>query len=100
MMPARTPKRPLAYCTNVASAPSPAALEASLDGLWREVRERAGLDRLALGLWFPREVAAALATDEGAVRRLGDALERNGLAAVTCVEEPHGLNARRACPAS
>jgi len=73
----------LAYCTNVASAPSLEALEASLGGLWTEVRRRVGLERLGLGLWFPRPVAEELATDEDALRRLRSALDSAGLDAVT-----------------
>lgn len=73
----------LAYCTNVAPAPSVDALVASLDGLWREVRERTGLPRLGLGLWFPRAVAERLATDATALERVRGALERNRLDVVT-----------------
>ena len=60
-----------------------AALVVSLDGVWRQVREAAGADRLSLGLWFPRDVAERLATDPDALARLREALDRNGLAAVT-----------------
>ena len=77
------PQPRLAYCTNVAPAPTLEALEASLVGLWTEVRQRAGLERLGLGLWFPRPVAEELATDENAMRRLRSALDAAGLDAVT-----------------
>ncbi len=77
------PAEDLAYCTNVAPAPTVRALVASLDGLWREVRERAGLERLALGLWFHHRVARELAMSPAALARVRAALATNGLAAVT-----------------
>ncbi len=82
-MPAAASPR-LAYCTNVVPAPTPEALVATLPGTWARVRELAALPRLALGLWFPRDVAAALAGSPAELSALRDALAAHALDAVTC----------------
>ncbi len=71
------------YCTNVAPAPSPAALRRDLAGLWSDVRDAASLDRLGLGLWFPRDVGAALARDATELAALREALDAARLDLVT-----------------
>jgi sugar phosphate isomerase/epimerase len=73
----------LAYCTNVLAAPTVDTLVDSLDGAWGEVRDRSGLPRLGLGLWFPRPVAERLATDPDAVERVREALAHNDLDVLT-----------------
>ena len=73
----------IAYCTNVSAAPSLAALEARLSGIWTDVRHRTGLERLGLGLWFPRDVAAELAADDAALDRLRSSLAAARLEALT-----------------
>ena len=83
MKPTLQPTSHIAYCTNVVPAPSVDALVETLDGVWRQVREAARTPELALGLWFPRDVAERLATEPEALSRLRDALDRNGLVAVT-----------------
>jgi len=72
-----------AYCTNVAPAGSVDALVDGLSGLWCAVRERAGLERLGLGLWLRDQVAAELAGDAAACERVRDTLAANGLDLVT-----------------
>ncbi len=73
----------LAYCTNVRPAESPAALQQDIAGFWSDVRALVGARRLGLGLWFPRDVAAALARDADGLARLADALESAQLTAAT-----------------
>jgi hypothetical protein len=77
----------LAYCTNVHPAED---LDGVVDQLGRfaePIREKLGADRLGLGLWLARDVAAVLTTGAphktGAVRRLRTALDRRGLEVVT-----------------
>lgn len=80
----------LAYCTNVHAARGLDDLVATFDDYAVPVRARLGVARLGLGLWLPRTVAAHLATDDRALARLADALERRGLEVVTMNGFPFG----------
>jgi sugar phosphate isomerase/epimerase len=73
----------LAYCTNVHQAEDLAGVVAQLDRFALPVRELLGADRLGLGLWLARDVAAGLASDPAGPRRLRAELAARGLEAVT-----------------
>ncbi|MET8997357.1 metabolite traffic protein EboE [Amycolatopsis sp. NPDC004169] len=73
----------LAYCTNVHQAEDLDGVLAQLARFGEPVRERLGVDRLGLGLWLARPVAAELAGDPAAVTRLRGELAARGLEVVT-----------------
>jgi sugar phosphate isomerase/epimerase len=73
----------LAYCTNVHPAEDLDGVLAQLARFGEPVRERLDVDRLGLGLWLARDVAATLADDSGAVARLRAELDARGLEVVT-----------------
>ncbi|MGW3959496.1 metabolite traffic protein EboE [Amycolatopsis sp. NPDC005003] len=73
----------LAYCTNVHQAEDLDGVLAQLARFGEPVRERLGVDRLGLGLWLARPVAAELAGDPAAVARLRRELAARGLEVVT-----------------
>ncbi|MGC5052804.1 metabolite traffic protein EboE [Micromonospora sp. DT48] len=73
----------LGYCTNVHPAEDLAGIVAQLDTYAVPVRETLGVDRLGLGLWLAAPVAAALAADPSARRRLRAELTVRGLEVVT-----------------
>jgi sugar phosphate isomerase/epimerase len=73
----------LGYCTNVHPGEELAEIVAQLDRYAVPVRELLATDRLGVGLWLARPVAAELATDPSAVRRLRGELEARGLEVVT-----------------
>jgi sugar phosphate isomerase/epimerase len=73
----------LGYCTNVHPGEELAEIVAQLDAYAVPVRERLGADRLGVGLWLAAPVAAELAVDREAVRRLRADLDARGLEVVT-----------------
>ncbi|MFC0098924.1 metabolite traffic protein EboE [Micromonospora marina] len=73
----------LGYCTNVHPAEDLAGIIAQLDTYAVPVRERLGADLLGLGLWLAAPVAAELAADAGARRRLRAELTARALEVVT-----------------
>jgi len=73
----------LAYCTNVHPAEDLDGVLAQLARFGEPVRERLAVDRLGLGLWLARDVAATLADDSGGVARLRAELATRGLEVVT-----------------
>ncbi|MEV4713157.1 metabolite traffic protein EboE [Micromonospora sp. NPDC049374] len=73
----------LGYCTNVHSAEDLAGIVAQLDTYAVPVRETLGADPLGLGLWLAAPVAAELAADPAARRRLRTELTVRGLEVVT-----------------
>ncbi|GGM15482.1 metabolite traffic protein EboE [Micromonospora yangpuensis] len=73
----------LGYCTNVHPAEDLAGILRQLDSYAVPVRERLGGDLLGLGLWLAAPVAAELAADETARRRLRTELTVRGLEVVT-----------------
>ncbi|MBY8885251.1 metabolite traffic protein EboE [Streptomyces sp. PTM05] len=73
----------LAYCANVHPAPDLRAVLAQLATHAEPVRERLGTDRLGVGLWLAREVAAELVAEPASVRALRAELDRRGLEVVT-----------------
>jgi sugar phosphate isomerase/epimerase len=73
----------VAYCTNVHPAEDLDGVLAQLATYAAPVRERLGLDRLGVGLWLARPVAAGLAADRAAVDRLRHELTARGLEVVT-----------------
>jgi sugar phosphate isomerase/epimerase len=73
----------LAYCTNVHPAEDLQGIVAQLDTYAVPVREKLGSDVLGLGLWLAAPVAAELAADPAAVRRLRAELQTRGLEVVT-----------------
>ncbi len=79
----------LGYCLNVHPAETVDALVAALEGPARAAAAAAGAP-LGAGLWLPREVASALATDDGAVERVRAALAAGGLFAFTANAFPIG----------
>lgn len=79
----------IAYCTNVHPAEDLDGVLAQLARFGEPVRERLGVDRLGLGLWLARDVAAALAADAGAVGRLRAELDARGLEVVTLNAFPY-----------
>jgi Xylose isomerase-like TIM barrel len=79
----------LSYCTNVHQAEDLDGILAQLDRFAEPVRERLDVPVLGLGLWLAADVARALATDLGAVRRLGMELYVRGLEVVTLNAFPY-----------
>src|SRR5436305_13231358 len=73
----------LGYCTNVHPGEELPEILAQLDTYAVPVRDAVGSDRLGLGLWLARPVAAALAADPGLVQRLRAELDARGLEVVT-----------------
>jgi sugar phosphate isomerase/epimerase len=73
----------LAYCTNVHPAEDVDGVIGQLERFAGPVREEMGTGRLGVGLWLAAPAARELAGDDAAVERLGAALERLGLEAVT-----------------
>ncbi|MEV6812519.1 metabolite traffic protein EboE [Micromonospora sp. NPDC051296] len=73
----------LGYCTNVHPAEDLAGILAQLDRYAVPVRAALGTDLLGLGLWLAAPVAAELAADPGARRRLRTELTVRGLEVVT-----------------
>ncbi|MGS2618642.1 metabolite traffic protein EboE [Micromonospora sp. LZ34] len=73
----------LGYCTNVHPAEELAGVLAQLDRYALPVREALGTDLLGLGLWLAAPVAAELAADPAARRRLRAELTARGLEVVT-----------------
>ncbi|MGY0003816.1 metabolite traffic protein EboE [Micromonospora sp. I033] len=73
----------LGYCTNVHPAEDLPGILAQLDTYALAVRRALDTDRLGLGLWLAAPVAAALAADPAARRRLRHELTVRGLEVVT-----------------
>ncbi|SCG44375.1 metabolite traffic protein EboE [Micromonospora humi] len=73
----------LGYCTNVHPAEDLPGILAQLDTYAVAVRRRLDTDLLGLGLWLAAPVAAALAADPAARRRLRHELTVRGLEVVT-----------------
>ncbi len=73
----------LGYCTNVHPAEDLAGILDQLDTYALPVRETLGADLLGLGLWLAAPVAAELAGDAAARRRLRAELAARGLEVVT-----------------
>jgi sugar phosphate isomerase/epimerase len=73
----------LGYCANVHPAEDLDGVLAQLATHAEPVRLLLGADRLGLGLWLARDVAAGLAADPGATSRLGAELAARGLEVVT-----------------
>jgi sugar phosphate isomerase/epimerase len=73
----------LAYCTNVHPAEDLPGIIAQLDTYATPMRERLGTGVLGLGLWLSAGVAAELAADPAARRRLRRELDARGLEVVT-----------------
>ncbi|QWF83382.1 metabolite traffic protein EboE [Amycolatopsis sp. CA-230715] len=80
----------LSYCTNVHPAEDLDGVLRQLDAYAVPVRESLGHDRLGLGLWLAAPVAAALAEDGTARRRLRAELDARGLAVRTMNAFPYG----------
>ncbi|EUA10059.1 xylose isomerase-like TIM barrel family protein [Mycobacterium kansasii 732] len=81
----------LSYCSNVVAADSLQALEHRLLSVFAPARQRAGLERLGVGLWLPAATMARLSTDRAARTRLAAILADNGLAVVTMNAFPYGV---------
>jgi sugar phosphate isomerase/epimerase len=79
----------LSYGTNVHPAESLDGVLAQLDRFAEPVRLRLGWDRLGLGLWLAAGVAAVLAEDAAALRRLRAELDARGLEVVTLNAFPY-----------
>lgn len=73
----------LGYCTNVHPAEDLAGIVQQLETYAHPVRHRLAADRLGLGLWLPAPVAAELAADPGARRKLRAELAARGLEVFT-----------------
>jgi len=73
----------LSYCTNVHPAEDLAGIITQLDTYAVRVRAHLDADVLGLGLWLAAPVAAELAADPGARRRLRRELDARGLEVVT-----------------
>jgi len=73
----------LGYCTNVHPGEELPEIVAQLDRYAVAVRERLATDRLGVGLWLAAPIAAELAADPAAVRRLRRDLDARGLEVVT-----------------
>jgi len=79
----------LSYGTNVHPAESLDGVLGQLDRFSEPVRRLLGWDRLGLGLWLAADVAAGLAADPAALRRLRHALDARGLEVVTLNAFPY-----------
>lgn len=73
----------LGYCTNVHPAQDLPGVVSQLRRYAAEVRRRLDTPLLSVGLWLAAPVAAHLAGDAGALRRLRAALDAHGLEVVT-----------------
>ena len=73
----------LSYCTNVHPAEDLDGVVAQLEVCAAAVRERLGVPVLGVGLWLAHDLAAQLARDSAALKRLSDTLDRCGLEVVT-----------------
>ncbi|MEE6263513.1 metabolite traffic protein EboE [Plantactinospora sonchi] len=73
----------LSYCTNVHPAEDLAGVIGQLDTYAAAIRRRLDVDVLGLGLWLAAPVAAGLAADPQARRRLRAELAARGLEVVT-----------------
>jgi hypothetical protein len=73
----------LSYCTNVHPAEDLAGVIGQLDTYAVRIRRRLDTDVLGLGLWLAAPVAAGLAADPRARRRLRAELDARGLEVVT-----------------
>ncbi|WP_433614859.1 metabolite traffic protein EboE [Dactylosporangium sp. CA-139114] len=80
----------LAYGTNVHPAEDLDGIVAQLGTYATPMRERLGTDLLGLGLWLSAGVAAELAADGTARRRLRRELDARGLEVVTLNGFPYG----------
>src|SRR5699024_7565946 len=80
----------LAYCSNVHPAEDLAGIHGQLRRFAGPVRERLGLDRLAIGLWLPAGAAARLAADSDEIDALRAVLDEQGLEVVTLNAFPYG----------
>jgi sugar phosphate isomerase/epimerase len=86
----------LAYCTNVHPAEDLDGVLGQLRRFGEPIRAALGTDRLGLGLWLARDVAATLAADAAAVERLRRELSVRGLEVVTLNGFPYrGFHAAR-----
>lgn len=81
---------PLSYCADVHPVDDLADLVARLDDFAAPVRRAVPLDRLGVGLRLPPSVAAMLAGDRSARRRLRVELAARGLEVVTLNASPLG----------
>lgn len=79
----------LSYGTNVHPAETLDGVLAQLDAYAEPVRHELGWPRLGLGLWLAADVAAGLAADPVAVRRLRSELTARGLEVVTLNAFPY-----------
>lgn len=79
----------ISYCTNVHPAEDLAGVLDQLDRYAVPVRQRLGGDTLGLGLWLSADVAAGLAADGEARRRLRAELAARGLEVVTLNAFPY-----------
>lgn len=73
----------LGYCANVHPVEDVAGVLDQLARHAEPVRLELGAERLGLGLWLARDVAAGLAADPGATARLAGELAARGLEVVT-----------------
>ena len=73
----------LGYCANVHPVEDVAGVLEQLALYAEPVRLSLGADRLGIGLWLARDVAAGLAADPGATARLAAELAARGLEVVT-----------------
>lgn len=73
----------LAYCTNVHPAEDLDGVIGQLDGCAAAVRAQLDVPVLGVGLWLAHDLAALLARDPAALKRLAEALDRCGLEVVT-----------------
>lgn len=73
----------LGYCANVHPVEDLVGVLYQLAIYAEPVRKQLGADRLGLGLWLARDVAAALAADPRAVEQLSAELSARGLEVVT-----------------
>ncbi|WP_231500037.1 metabolite traffic protein EboE [Saccharothrix sp. NRRL B-16314] len=80
----------IAYCTNVHPAEDLPGIVAQLDRYAVPVREKLGVDTLALGLWLAEPVARGLAEDESARRGLAAELRARDLTVSTLNAFPYG----------
>ncbi|BBY20789.1 metabolite traffic protein EboE [Mycobacterium stomatepiae] len=80
----------LSYCSNVVAADTLIALERQIFSVFAPARERAGLERLGIGLWLPARTMAQLGRDRRARSRLAAMPADNGLTVVTMNAFPYG----------
>ncbi|BBX96307.1 metabolite traffic protein EboE [Mycobacterium lacus] len=80
----------LSYCSNVVAADNLDVLERHVLSVFAPARERAGLERLGIGLWLPGRTVGQLTGDRRARGRLAGMLADNGLAVVTMNAFPYG----------